>query len=215
MRMQQAKFISIEGVEGAGKSTVVQYVKLHLQRAGIDAYFTREPGGTVLAEKFRNLLLHPDCDEVIEPKTELLLMFAGREQHIKQRILPQLHAGKWVVSDRFIDASYAYQGGGRQMDRQFIADLDRHIVGNTYPDLTLLLDLPPALGFERTAKRSAGKDRIEQERMDFFERVRAEYLHRAKQDANRIKIIDASLTLSEVEQQVAVTLNQFMTSVAL
>jgi dTMP kinase len=213
--MQQAKFISIEGVEGAGKTTVIEYVKSHLQKAGINAYFTREPGGTVLAEKFRNLLLHPDCDEMIEPKTELLLMFAGREQHIKQRIVPQLKAGTWVVSDRYVDASYAYQGGGRQMDFNFIADLDRHIVGDVYPNLTLLLDLPPELGFERAAKRIAGKDRIEQEKIDFFERVRAAYLQRAKQDEQRIKIINASLTLEEVQQQVAAVLTEFMQRVVL
>jgi dTMP kinase len=213
--MQHSKFISIEGVEGAGKTTVVQFVKSYLQNSGIDAAFTREPGGTELAEKIRNVLLHPETDEVIEPKTELLLMFAGREQHIKQRILPWLQAGKWVVSDRYIDASYAYQGGGRQMDTSFIAALDQHIVGKAYPDLTLLLDLPPELGFERTAKRGNGKDRIENEKIDFFKRVRATYLLRAEQDKLRIKIINAALTLQEVEQQVASVLDAFLASVAI
>ena len=213
--MQHSKFISIEGVEGAGKSTVVQFVKSYLQNAGVDAAFTREPGGTELAEKIRNVLLHPETDEVIEPKTELLLMFAGREQHIQQRILPWLQAGKWVVSDRYIDASYAYQGGGRQMDTSFIAALDQHIVGKIYPDLTLLLDLPPELGFERTAKRGNGKDRIENEKIDFFKRVRATYLQRAEQDKQRIKIINAALTLQEVEQQVASVLDAFLSSVAI
>lgn len=208
--MHRGKFISIEGVEGAGKSTVLQFVDKHLQSTGIHAAFTREPGGTDLAEKIRNVLLHPDTDETIQPKTELLLMFAGREQHIKQRIIPWLETGKWVVSDRYIDATYAYQGGGRKMDIQFIKDLDQHIVDGLYPDLTLLLDLPPELGFERTAKRGTGKDRIEQEKIDFFERVRATYLQRANQFPQRIKIIDASQQLAEVEQQVAAALDTFI-----
>lgn len=211
--MQQGKFISIEGGEGAGKSTVLQFINAHLQQAGIHAEFTREPGGTELAEKIRNVLLHTDTDEIIEPKTELLLMFAGREQHIKRRILPWLNAGKWVVSDRYIDATYAYQGGGRKIDMQFIADLDRHVVGSVYPDLTLLLDLPPELGFERAAKRGNGKDRIEQEKMDFFHRVRNAYLQRAKQDSQRIKMIHAALPLADVEQQVAAALNEFLASI--
>ena len=213
--MQHVKFISIEGVEGAGKSTIVEFVKSYLQDAGIDAAFTREPGGTELAEKIRNVLLHPETDEVIEAKTELLLMFAGREQHIMRRISPWLQAGKWVVSDRYIDASYAYQGGGRKIDISFIAALDQHIVGDLYPDLTLLLDLPPQLGFERTAKRGAGKDRIENEKLDFFNRVRDVYLQRASQYPQRIKIIDASLALPEVKQQVAATLQTFLASVSI
>lgn len=212
--MQQGKFISLEGGEGAGKSTVLQYIKSHLQRAGIQAEFTREPGGTPLAEQIRNVLLHPYTDEIITPKTELLLMFACREQHIKHCILPWLNAGKWVVSDRYVDASYAYQGGGRGIEMEIIKDLDRHIVGNVYPNLTLLLDLPPELGFERAAKRGGGKDRIEKEKIDFFNKVRSVYLQRAKQDPQRIKMIDASLPLEEVEQQVAAALNEFITSVS-
>lgn len=212
--MPPAKFISIEGIEGAGKSTVIQFVKSFLQNNGIDVYLTREPGGTPLAETLRNLLLHPETNEVIEPTTELLLMFAGREQHIKQRILPHLQAGQWVVSDRFIDASYAYQGGGRQMDTRLIAYLDKYIVGHTYPNLTLLLDISPERGFERAERRAGGKDRIEQEQLDFFHRVREVYLQRAQQDPARIKIIDASLTVAEVEKQVAVALNGLLASVA-
>lgn len=213
--MLQGKFITIEGVEGAGKSTVIQFIKSHLEQTGIQVALTREPGGTELAEKIRNLLLHPETSEVIEPKTELLLMFAGREQHIKQRILPWLRSGQWVISDRYVDASYAYQGGGRQMDMQLIADLDQRIVGDIYPGLTLLLDLPPELGFERTAKRAAGKDRIENEKIDFFKRVRAVYLQRAEHDPQRIKIINASLDQKQVEQQVAVALDNFLASIAI
>jgi dTMP kinase len=212
--MSQGKFISIEGGEGAGKSTVIQFVKMHLQMAGIKACFTREPGGTEFAEKLRHLLLHTDANEVIEPKTELLLMFAGREQHIKQCIKPWLESGSWVVSDRYIDASYAYQGGGRQVNLQLIADLDRHIVGKLYPDITLLLDIPPELGFERAAKRNAGKDRIEKEEIAFFNRVRDMYLQRAQNDPQRIKVINAAVSLAEVEFQVAAALDSFMASVS-
>ena len=212
--MLQGKLISVEGVEGAGKSTVMQFIKTYFSKAGIAVEFTREPGGTPLAEQIRHVLLHPEIDEVIEPKTELLLMFAGREQHIKQRILPWLTAGKWVVTDRYIDATYAYQGGGRQMDTQFIADLDQHIVGDLYPALTLLLDLPPELGFERTATRADGKDRIENEKIDFFKRVRSMYLLRATQQPERIKIVDASQSLQHVEEQVATLLDAFLASVS-
>jgi len=187
-------------------------VQTHLQQAGITAAMTREPGGTAYAEKIRGLLLHTDTNEKVEPATELLLMFAGRAQHIHQFILPALAAGKWVVSDRFIDASYAYQGGGRGLNMQFIAALDQHVVEKNYPDLTLLLDLPPELGFERTLKRGTGKDRIEQEQIDFFKRVRDVYLQRQQQDPQRIKLINAALTLPEVEQQVAAALNTLITS---
>lgn len=210
--MPQAKFITIEGVEGAGKSTVIQFVQNFLQSAGIEAYFTREPGGTPLAETLRNLLLDPDTNEVIEPTTELLLMFAGREQHIKRRILPHLQAGQWVVSDRYIDASYAYQGGGRGMDVRLISYLDKYIVGHVYPNLTLLLDISPELGFERAARRAMDKDRIEKEQIDFFQRVREVYLQRAEHDPGRIKIIDASRSLPEVEQQIAKVLNALLAS---
>lgn len=212
--MQQGKFISIEGGEGAGKSTVMQFIKKHLQKAGVGVEFTREPGGTQLAEKIRNVLLHPETNEVIDPITELLLMFAARRQHITQCILPWLQAGKWVVSDRYIDATYAYQGGGRQIDLGVIEDLDRNIVGKVYPDLTLMLDLPPELGFQRTEKRKSGRDRIEQEQIDFFNRVRSVYLQRAQQYPQRIKMIDASLPLAEVERQVAAALDEFMASVS-
>lgn len=201
--MHPAKFISIEGVEGAGKSTVMKFVSQFLQQAGKEVTLTREPGGTLLAEKMRQILLHPDVNETIVPETELLLMFAGRAQHLQHCILPALASGKWVVSDRFVDASYAYQGGGRKINLELITALDKHIVGKHYPDMTLLLDVSPEIGFMRTANRSAGKDRIEKERIDFFERVRAMYLERADKDPARIKIINAALTQAEVENQVA------------
>lgn len=208
--MAAGKFLSIEGTEGAGKSTAMQFIRDYLIKKNIDAVWTREPGGTDVAEEIRHLVLHPRAAEKIEAETELLLMFAGRVQHLKTKILPALNAGKWVVTDRFVDASYAYQGGGRGMDLQRIRLLDEWIVGKHYPDLTLLLDISPEQGFERTEKRGGGRDRIEQEKLNFFVRVRETYLQRAKQDPQRIKMIDASKSLPEVEEQVRDVLDGFI-----
>ena len=143
-------------------------------------------------------------------ETELLLMFASRAQHIGQCILPALKVGKWVVSDRYIDASYAYQGGGRGISMRSIQKLDKLVVGKHYPDLTLLLDVPADLGLNRTEKRTGSKDRIEQEKIDFFVRVRKVYLERAEQDPARIKVIDASQPLSAVQIQIRNVLNAFL-----
>lgn len=208
--MTTGKFISIEGSEGAGKSTALQFIKDYLIKANIDVVWTREPGGTDMAEEIRRLVLHPMSFEEVAPETELLLMFAARAQHMKKNILPALSAGKWVASDRFIDASYAYQGGGRGLDLNYITMLDKWIVGSTYPDLTLLLDITPEKGFERAEKRGTDKDRIEQEKLDFFVRVREAYLERAKQDPQRIKIIDASVPLFAVQSQIRDALDAFI-----
>jgi len=207
--MARGKLISIEGTEGAGKSTALQFIKQYLTKANIDVVWTREPGGSKMAEEIRHLVLHPS-DEEIAPEAELLLMFAARAQHMKQNILPALNAGKWVATDRFIDASYAYQGGGRGIDTNFIAMLDKWIVGSYYPDLTLLLDIAPEVGFERAEKRGTEKDRIEQEKIDFFARVRDVYLTRAKQDPQRVKMIDASVPLFAVENQIREVLDVFL-----
>ena len=204
------KFITIEGSEGAGKSTALQFIKDYLTATHIDTVWTREPGGTVLAEELRRMLLRPVIQEEIMPKTELLLMFAARVQHLEKCILPALRNNQWVVSDRFIDASYAYQGGGRGIPLDDIAILDKLIVANHYPDLTLLLDIPPEVGFQRAEKRGTEKDRIEQEQLDFFAHVRETYLLRAQQDPNRIKIIDASKSLPEVQTQIRHTLDEFI-----
>jgi dTMP kinase len=208
--MSSGKFISIEGTEGAGKSTALQFIKDYLTKANIDSIFTREPGGTEVAEEIRNLVLHPKSREEIAPETELLLMFAARAQHMQYLILPALNEGKWVVADRFVDASYAYQGGGRGIDLDVISMLDKWLVGTIYPDLTLLLDVPPELGFVRAQKRGTDKDRIEFEQIEFFVRVRNIYLERAKQDPKRIKIIDASLPLMAVQNQIRDALDQFI-----
>lgn len=209
-KMAQGKFISIEGTEGAGKSTALQFIKDYLTKANIDVIWTREPGGTEVAEEIRRLILHPMSFEEMIPETELLLMFAARAQHMKKIILPALESGKWVASDRFIDASYAYQGGGRKIDMNFISMLDKWVVGSHYPDLTLLLDVSPEIGFDRAEKRGTDKDRIEEEKIDFFNRVRDVYLARAKQEPQRIKIIDASVPLFAVENQIRETLDVFL-----
>ena len=207
--MTRGKFISIEGTEGAGKSTALDYIANYLAESGLKIVLTREPGGTALSEEIRQLLLHSQ-DETIQPITELLLMFASRAQHLNHCIAPALNQGSWVVSDRYIDASYAYQGGGRGIPVEDILLLDKLVVGEGYPDLTLLLDLPAELGMLRTEKRGVKKDRIEQEKIDFFERVRQVYLKRAKENSDRIKIIDASQPLLDVQKQIHHALDHFM-----
>lgn len=208
--MTLGKFITIEGTEGAGKSTALQFIQDYFTQANIDIIQTREPGGTEIAEQIRHVLLHAQTAEKILPETELLLMFAGRVQHIHHCIQPALAAGKWVISDRYVDASYAYQGGGRGMGRAPIELLDKWLVRSLYPDLTLLMDIPAELGLMRAENRGAQKDRIEQEKIDFFQRVRDTYLNRAKQDPARIKIIDASQSLQDVQVQIKKVLDDFI-----
>ena len=213
MTTPKGKFISIEGVEGAGKSTARQFIQDYLENAHISLVATREPGGTEIAEEIRKVLLYPATAEKIQPKTELLLMFASRAQLVTQVILPALYSGKWVLSDRYVDASYAYQGGGREIPEADIHALDKMIVGPHYPNLTLLLDVPVEIGLKRTEARGSVKDRIEHERVEFFTRVREAYLARAKQDPERIKIIDASRDTISVNSQIASILDEFMVSV--
>lgn len=209
--MKPGKFISIEGTEGAGKSTALTFIQAYLTETGKDVVWTREPGGTSLGEEIREVLLHPASKEEMMPETELLLMFAARAQHIKTVINPALAAGKWVVSDRFIDASYAYQCGGRGIDKKYVAMLDDWIVHGCYPDVTLLLDITPEKGFERASKRGVDHDRIEQEKIEFFVRVRNMYLDRASKDPARIKVIDASLSIPDVEKQIQQVLGEMIT----
>lgn len=208
--MMQGKFITLEGTEGAGKSTARLFIMNYLEKNGIKVVVTREPGGTDIAEAIRHVLLKKDEREMMLANTELLLMFASRAQHLYHRIEPTLASGKWVLSDRFVDASYAYQGGGRGIPMSLIETLDKHIVGKRYPDLTLLLDLPTELGMSRAEQRGEGKDRIEQEKLDFFNRVRSAYLDRAKKDSKRIKVIDASVALPEVQAQIQRVLDTFI-----
>ena len=204
------QFITLEGIEGAGKTTALQFIEQYLQQANKMIVCTREPGGTEIAEEIRNVLLYPASRDTMQPKTELLLMFAGREQHIHAVIKPTLAAGKWVLSDRYIDASYAYQGGGRGIPVTDIQLLDKVIVKDIYPDLTLLLDLPAELGVARAASRGKVVDRIEAEKVDFFVRVRNAYLERAKEAPGRIKIIDASQSIENVQTQIRHVLDEFL-----
>jgi len=190
-----SRFISLEGGEGAGKTTVLNALRDALQADGAEVVNTREPGGTPLAEMIRGLLLDP-AHEPPAPATELLLMFAARAQHVHETIRPALERGAWVVSDRFTDSSYAYQGGGRGLDAGFIAELERRVVG-LQPGLTLLLDVGVAQGRERARGRDLalagnGPDRIERERDEFFERVRDAYRARAAAEPQRFRVVDAS-----------------------
>jgi dTMP kinase len=206
------KFISLEGSEGAGKSTAQAFITKYLSAQQIPWITTREPGGTRLSEKIRQLLLQtPEGEsDTIAPLTELLLMFASRSQHISEVIVPALKKGQWVISDRYVDASYAYQVYGRGLPLTTVKALDELVVGRHYPDLTLFLDVAPDIGMQRAESRASSKDRIEQESMDFFARVRQGYLVRAQAAPERIKVIDASVTLLEVEQQVIKQLALFV-----
>jgi dTMP kinase len=200
------KFITIEGGEGGGKSTNMALVQQYLTDHGIEFIVTREPGGTDLSEKIRHLLLDPE-NKAMTSNTELLLMFAARAQHLEELIVPALKSGKWVLCDRFTDATYAYQGGGRGVPMSKISDLEKWVQGELRPDLTLLLDLPVELGMERAGKRGA-LDRFEQEQLQFFENVRQCYLERARHYPDQYRIIDASKPLADVQAQITQVLDQ-------
>lgn len=202
------KFITLEGGEGCGKSTNIKFIEQLLKEAGIPVVLTREPGGTVLSENIRQLLLGRDQEKISE-QTELLMMFAARAQHIKHIIQPALEQGTWVLCDRFTDSSYAYQGGGRGIDSATIAWLENFSQNNIRPDLTLLLDVPVDVGMARAAKR--GKlDRFEVEEMDFFNKVRACFLEIAKQQPERVKIVDAAQELSLVQEDITQLIQKFI-----
>jgi len=204
--MSKAKFITLEGGEGVGKTTNLSFIAEYLRKKNISVVVTREPGGTALAEKLRQILLDKDS-EAIASQTELLLMFAARAQHIKHVIAPALAQGHWVLCDRFTDATYAYQGGGRQLDTSAIEWLEDFVQTSLQPDMTLLFDAPVTIGITR-AKQRAALDRFEAEQMDFFENVRNAYLQRAKQYPERIKIIDAAQSLADVQTSLTTLLDQ-------
>ena len=199
-------FISLEGGEGAGKTTVLNALREALHNVGHDVVLTREPGGTPMAENIRKLLLDPGTESAL-PITELLMMFAARAQHVRELILPSLERGAWVLCDRFTDSSYAYQGAGRGIAVELIQQLEQSTVG-IQPELTLLLDLSVKQGRERTRGRDLIPDRIERERDDFFERVRAAYLQRAQAFPERFAIIDASQTIEQVARDAVNALNE-------
>lgn len=204
----RGKFITIEGGEGVGKSTNIACVEQFLQSQGIRYIKTREPGGTPLAEELRGLLLSPREEKVCE-KTELLLMFAARAQHLQQVILPALAQGLWVICDRFTDATYAYQGGGRGLSVEIIALLETLVQEGLQPDLTLLLDVDVQTGLARVHDR-AETDRFEREQQAFFEAVRAMYRQRAQSQPARFRVIDASGALESVQRSIVVVLQDFV-----
>ena len=204
----RGRFITIEGTEGVGKTTNIEYIKQWLDDHAISYVSTREPGGTPLAEEVRQLLL-ANREEKVCSKAELLMMFAGRAQHIDQVIEPQLAKGNWVLCDRFTDATYAYQGAGREMGDELIKSLETMVQGAMRPDLTLVLDVPVELGLERAGKRSE-PDRFEREKTDFFNRVRQAYQSMATNNPQRYKIIDASQNLEHVQLQIQATLTSFL-----
>jgi len=204
---RHARFVTLEGGEGAGKSTVLAALRDALQASGDEVVCTREPGGTPLAEQVRGLLLDTH-HEAPAPETELLLMFAARAQHVRETILPALQRRAWVISDRFTDASYAYQGAARGGDMDFIAELERRVVGIA-PAMTLLLDVPVAVGLQRARGRGAA-DRIEGEGDQFFEHVRAGYLARAAADPQRFRVIDATQPMAAVAAQAVAHLRVLM-----
>ena len=203
MTSTAVRFLTIEGIEGVGKTTQVARLSKTLAERGIAHVVTREPGGTPLAEKIRELVLHPG-DESLPPVAELLLMFAARSVHLANHIEPNLRAGLWVVCDRFTDATYAYQGAGRRVNQDDIRYLETIVQGARRPDLNLLLDVPVDVGLERSRKRDAGKtlDRFERERAEFFERVRGGYLLRARAEPERMAVIDATASIDDVAARI-------------
>jgi dTMP kinase len=202
----RGRFITLEGIEGAGKSTVAQLVSEWLASRGVTARVTREPGGTPLAERVRKIVLDRG-DEAVSPRAETLLMFAARSIHVENLIRPALARGEWVLCDRFTDASRAYQGYGRGMDLAWIENLAQAVHGDLQPDCTLLLDLPVEVGLTRARSRSGvAADRFEAEATEFFERVRQGYLQIARAQPNRVRVIDAAAALPSVSQQVTAVL---------
>ncbi len=209
--MSKGKFITIEGSEGSGKSTNIHFIQEYLSKKNIEFISTREPGGTPVAEKIRDLLLDKAnsslCDDA-----ELLLMFAARSQHLNELIIPALDAGKWVLSDRFTDASFAYQGGGRGLSWDKISQLEQWVQGSLRPDATILLDIPVDIGMERVHQRGE-TDRFEQEQLSFFNRIREAYLKLAKENPERFHIIDTQPSIEDVRKQLATVMEKLMVQV--
>lgn len=207
--MMRGHFITLEGIEGAGKSTQRDLVHRFLEQAGHEVCMTREPGGSEIAERIRDVLLDNN-NHGMAADTELLLMFAARAEHLNKTILPAMSAGKWVLCDRFTDATYAYQGGGRSVARERIAALETFVQGTLRPDLTLLFDLPAEVGLARARGRSA-PDRFESEEISFFDRVRAEYLRIAEREPSRVRRIDARRDRARVAADVRDIISGYLT----
>ncbi len=211
MAPARGHFITVEGIEGAGKTTALERLGERLEEQGLPLLVTREPGGTPLGEDLRKLLLGHRQDGM-SSDAELLLMFAARAEHLRQRIEPALASGCWVLCDRFTDATYAYQGGGRELGFDRVAALETWVQGPLRPDLTLLLDLPVALGLERAGRRSA-PDRFEREQRAFFERVRSAYLAIAHRDPDRVKVVDATQPPAAVAAALRAALDGYLARV--
>lgn len=194
--MTRGKFITLEGIDGAGKSTHQAYLRTLIEARGVEVVQTREPGGTPLGEALRELLLTRE----MHADTELMLMFAARAEHLQMHILPALERRAWVICDRFSDASYAYQGGGRGIDKARLVSLERWVQGDVQPDLTLLFDIAPELALARRENARAA-DRFESQALDFFTRVRAAYLERAREFPQRFRVIDAARSRDEVRAE--------------
>ena len=198
--MKKNLFITLEGIEGAGKSTVIDFIENFIASSGYDVVKTREPGGTAIGEQVREILLNKNNDKLTDD-AELLLIFAARAQHLSEIILPNLTSNKIVLCDRFIDASYAYQGAGRGIEQSKINLLENWVMPDIKPDLTFLLDLDPKIAFERTNKRSDA-DRFESEDIHFFEKIRQYYLERAENEPERFRVINSELSLEDVQEQI-------------
>ncbi len=204
----KGRFISLEGIEGSGKSTQVSFVIDYLQSKNIEVVSTREPGGTLVSERIRDVLLDNQLPSM-HMDTELMLMFAARVEHVKKVILPALESGQWVVCDRFYDATYAYQGYGRQIDLKRIDALKEFSVGDLAPDLTLLLDVTLDVSMERVTKRG-NKDRFENEKIEFYKKVREGYLTIAKSDPDRVVTVDATGMIDEVQAEIQIKLDELL-----
>ncbi|MCL4471215.1 MAG: dTMP kinase [Gammaproteobacteria bacterium] len=202
LKNKNSKFITLEGIDGAGKSTQLNWLAEHLRSQGRNVLVTREPGGTPLGEMLRELLLH----QSMHLETEALLMFAARREHLDKVILPALQAGNWVISDRFTDASFAYQGGGRGLDEGKLRILEKWVQQDLQPDLTLLFDVPVEISRQRLSSNSS-LDRFEQEKQDFFQRVREAYLRRAAQFPDRVRVIDGRQSVDAIQTELEVIIS--------
>lgn len=194
----QGKFITLEGIDGAGKSTHLEWLAVFLENRGIPVRITREPGGTEIGEKLRQMLL--DREQRLHPETEALLMFAARREHLDKVIVPALAAGSWVLCDRFTDATFAYQSGGSGLPWDRIEQLEQWVQQGLQPDLTLCFDVAPEIGRDRS-RRIKSPDRFEQEQGDFYRRVREAYLRRAREHPQRIHVVDASAGIAEIQKK--------------
>lgn len=206
--MQPGKLITLEGIEGVGKSSNLRFIAEFLEKKGKDILITREPGGTPLAEDLRKILL-TEYQEQTQPETELLILYAGRYQHVECVIKPALNKGRWILCDRFNDATFAYQGAGRNISLEKIHQLDEWTLGTFAPSFTLILDAPVEVALKRI-QTNRQLDRFEKEKSEFFERIRQAYLNRARRHPERYHIVDASRTLSEVQVSIGTLLNEFM-----